>query len=40
MDPAVVDPAYPPGMASLKSASGDARLNARLYLAGGSGRHP
>lgn len=40
MDPAMVDPAHPPAMASLKITSGDAKLNAIFYLAGGAGRHP
>jgi alpha/beta superfamily hydrolase len=40
MDPAIVDPAHPPAMTSLKIPSGDAKLNALLYLAGGAGRHP
>ncbi len=36
----VVDPAHPPRMTSLKLPSGDTKLNALLYLAGGAGRHP
>jgi pimeloyl-ACP methyl ester carboxylesterase len=39
-DPVSVDLAHPPRMESLKITSGDAKLNALLYLAGGAGRHP
>lgn len=40
MDPVGVDSAHPPSMTSLRIVSGDAQLNALLYLAGGVGRHP
>lgn len=40
MDPVAVDPAHPPRMETLKLPSGDAQLNALLYLAGGAGPHP
>lgn len=39
-DPAGFDPEYPPAMAELAIPSGDALMNAILYVAPGAGPHP
>lgn len=40
MDPVQIDTAFPPSTEELEFASGGARLNGFLYLAGGPGHHP
>lgn len=39
-DPAIIDAAFPPGLAEVSFESGGDRLNGHIYLANGAGPHP